>query len=92
LRGDLLTRYQAFAIARNWGFLNVNEIRRLENLNSIGEDGDIYLQPLNMQPAGDVPQPVPQPGRANGGDRAAGPPIILPPGQRVPRLNGVDHE
>lgn len=52
LRGDLKSRYQAYAIGRNWGWLSVNEIRRRENLNSIGEAGDQYLQPLNMVPAG----------------------------------------
>jgi phage portal protein BeeE len=27
LRGDLKSRYEAYAIARNWGWLNANEIR-----------------------------------------------------------------
>ena len=52
LRGDLKARYEAYAIARNWGWLSVNDIRKLENSNPI-DDGDIYLQPLNMQEAGD---------------------------------------
>lgn len=56
LRGDLKTRYEAYAIARNWGWLSVNDVRRLENLNPIA-DGDTYLQPLNMQEAGDPPEP-----------------------------------
>lgn len=70
LRGDLKSRFEAYAIGRNWGWLSVNEIRRLENQNGIGGEGDIYLQPLNMQQAGapdrTAPQP-PQPSRrANG--------------------------
>jgi hypothetical protein len=52
LRGKTLTRYQAYNIGRNAGFLSANDIRRLENMNSIGEKGDIYLEPLNMKPAG----------------------------------------
>jgi len=28
--------------------LNVNEIRRFEGMNGIGEKGDIHLQPLNF--------------------------------------------
>lgn len=51
LRGDLQSRYASYAQARNWGWLSVNDIRRLENLDPI-EDGDVYLQPLNMVPAG----------------------------------------
>ncbi len=52
LRGDIESRFAAYSVARNWGWMNVNEIRRLENLNSIGPDGDVYLQPLNMREAG----------------------------------------
>jgi HK97 family phage portal protein len=52
LRGDFLTRMQGFAAGRQWGWLSVNDIRRLENLNGIGPDGDVYLQPTNMAPAG----------------------------------------
>ena len=55
LRGDLESRYKAYAIARNWGWLNVNRICRLENLPPIGPAGDVFLQPLNMVPAGTPP-------------------------------------
>ena len=51
LRGDLKTRYEAYAIARQWGWLSVNEIRRLENKNPV-PGGDEFLSPLNMTPAG----------------------------------------
>jgi HK97 family phage portal protein len=34
-RGDIETRYNAYAIGRQWGWLNVNDIRRFENMNSI---------------------------------------------------------
>ncbi|RMG98273.1 MAG: phage portal protein [Chloroflexi bacterium] len=51
LRGDIGSRYNAYAIARQWGWMSVNEIRRLENLNPI-ENGDRYLEPLNMTEAG----------------------------------------
>jgi HK97 family phage portal protein len=47
-RGDLKTRYSAYAIGRQWGWLSVNDIREMENMNPIGEEGDIYLSPLNM--------------------------------------------
>lgn len=50
LRGDVRARYMAYAAGRQWGWLSVNEIRRLENMNPIDE-GNVYLQPSNMQPA-----------------------------------------
>ena len=52
MRGDQKARYEAYATARHWGWLSVNDIRDLENLNPV-EGGDIYLQPLNMQRAGE---------------------------------------
>lgn len=49
LRGDIMARYKAYAIGRQNGWLSINDIRRMENLNPI-PGGDEYLQPLNMQP------------------------------------------
>lgn len=51
LRGDVQTRSMAYAQGRQWGWLSVNDIRRLENMNTI-PNGDIYLEPLNMVEAG----------------------------------------
>jgi len=53
LRGDAKSRAEAYAMGRQWGWLSVNDIRRLENMPPI-ENGDIYLQPLNMGEAGKV--------------------------------------
>lgn len=55
LRGDIASRYTAYATARQWGWLSVNDILRLENMNGIGPKGDIYLQPMNMVEAGTDP-------------------------------------
>ena len=52
LRGDQKSRYDAYAIGRQWGILSANEIRGKEGLNPIGAKGDVYLEPLNMVPAG----------------------------------------
>jgi hypothetical protein len=58
LRGDLQSRYTSYSIARNWGWLSVNEIREKENLNPV-EGGDSYLTPTNMIPAnGPSPDPA----------------------------------
>jgi HK97 family phage portal protein len=46
-RSDIKTRYAAYATGRQWGWLSVNDIRELEDMNTIPE-GNIYLQPLNM--------------------------------------------
>ncbi|WP_226782744.1 phage portal protein [Oceaniglobus trochenteri] len=54
LRGDIESRFQAYALGRNWGWLSVNEIRRRENLNGIGPEGDRFMEPLNMAPVGNV--------------------------------------
>jgi HK97 family phage portal protein len=47
LRGDIKSRYDAYSVGRQWGWLSVNDIRKMESLNDIN-GGDVYLQPLNM--------------------------------------------
>ncbi|WP_272971048.1 phage portal protein [Comamonas terrigena] len=57
MRGDQKSRYEAYAIGRQWGWLSVNDIRRLENMPPVA-GGDTYLQPLNMvAAAGAAPDP-----------------------------------
>lgn len=51
LRGDQQSRYEAYALGRQWGFQSANDIRRLEDMVPI-PGGDEYLVPLNMLPAG----------------------------------------
>ena len=49
VRGDMLARYQAYAIARNNGWFSANDVRELENQNPLpGDAGDVYLVPMNM--------------------------------------------
>lgn len=48
LRGKTSERYNAYAQARQWGWLSVNEIREKENMPNIGKQGDIFLTPVNM--------------------------------------------
>lgn len=57
LRGDIQTRYASYAQGRQWGWLSINDVRRLEDLNPIGVAGDDYMQPLNMAAAGSMPPP-----------------------------------
>lgn len=65
-RGDIGSRYTAYATGRQWGWLSVNDIRRAENMNPIGPEGDIYLQPLNMVEAGKEPDLLPTNRNGNG--------------------------
>jgi HK97 family phage portal protein len=57
LRGDIKSRYDAYAVGKQWGWLNSNEIREKENMNPI-DGGDVYLQPLNMTKLGEFPEPA----------------------------------
>jgi HK97 family phage portal protein len=45
---DLLTRYRAYAIGRQWGWLTVNRILSKEDENPVGAEGDVLLDPTNM--------------------------------------------
>jgi len=52
LRGDIKSRYEAYQIARQNGWMNADDIRELENMNPLPDgQGQIYLVPLNMIPA-----------------------------------------
>ena len=53
LRGDIKSRYEAYAVGRQNGWLSANDIRELENMNPV-DGGDVYLVPLNMIPANDI--------------------------------------
>ncbi len=64
LRGAQKDRFAAYATARQWGWASANDVLEFENQNPIGEQGDIYMVPLNMAPAdklGEEPEPAPQP-------------------------------
>jgi len=50
VRGDMLTRFQAYRIGREVGVYSANELRKFESLNPRTDaDADAYLSPLNMQ-------------------------------------------
>lgn len=58
LRGDIKTRYEAYRIGHEQGWLCPNDIRAMENMNPLpeGQGGDTYLKPLNFEPAGNSPK------------------------------------
>jgi len=52
MRGDIHSRYRAYAIGRQWGWLSVDDVRGRENMDDLPNDqGKTYLTPLNMVPA-----------------------------------------
>jgi HK97 family phage portal protein len=56
MRGDILSRYRAYAIGRQWGWLSADDVRETENRNKLPNGaGEEYLVPLNMIPAGSDP-------------------------------------
>jgi HK97 family phage portal protein len=71
LRGDTASRYSAYAVGRQWGWLSADDVRERENLNPLPNGaGQIYLVPTNMAPADRLdelvdkqvtPAPAPQP-------------------------------
>lgn len=74
LRGDLKSRFDAYAVGRQWGFMNGDQIAELEDWNR-WEGGDAYIVPMNMttvNPDGSIttstmvpatnPAPAPEPG------------------------------
>jgi HK97 family phage portal protein len=61
LRGDIKTRYEAYNVARNGGWMSADEIREKENMNPIPEGkGAVYWEPLNMKPLGEEEEPAPE--------------------------------
>ncbi len=56
VRGDMKSRYDAYHIARQDGWMNQDEIREKENMNPLPKGaGKVYLVPLNMVPASSAP-------------------------------------
>jgi HK97 family phage portal protein len=54
LRGDMLSRYNAYKVGREGGWLSPNDIREFEDMNPI-DGGDEYVRPMNMTPLGSDP-------------------------------------
>jgi len=49
LRMDPETRGNWYKTLRELGAISPNEVRALEDMDSLGSDGDVYLVPVNMQ-------------------------------------------
>lgn len=55
LRGDIKSRFEAYNMAINGGWMNRSEVRIRENLNPGPPELEQFLQPGNMNPAGSFP-------------------------------------
>ncbi len=73
LRGDFVSRMSGYQVALQNGIMTINEVRRLENLNSIGPAGNVNYVPLNMSTAEAMlnPPPVAAPPPSTNGDGAS---------------------
>jgi HK97 family phage portal protein len=67
MRGDFKTRMEGYAVGRQWGWLSADDVLSLEDSSPLPNDaGKVYLEPINMRPAGTYEPPTPQGGTANG--------------------------
>ncbi len=53
LRGDMKSRFEAYATGINWGIYSPNDCRDLEDMNP-RPGGDVYLTPMNMTEMNDT--------------------------------------
>ncbi|MFD6699693.1 MULTISPECIES: phage portal protein [unclassified Microbacterium] len=54
MRGDTAAQTAAYAAGRQWGYYSANDVRAFEDEPPI-DNGDTYLEPTNMVPAGALP-------------------------------------
>jgi HK97 family phage portal protein len=85
LKADTASRFNAYAVAINWGIMSRNEVRLRENLNPY-DGGDEYLTPLthamDAQVIGDdTPDPMTEPDAPD--PPAADPVVDLEPAARA---------
>lgn len=80
LRGDTQSRYEAYAIGRQNGWLSADDIRELENMNPLPDgQGKVYLIPLNMVPADSITVQADSEGEARTGRPAQVTTEVNPP-------------
>jgi len=60
LRGDAASRAQYYTPLFNIGVFSQNEIRALEDMNSIGPEGDKHFVQVNVTPVDQVGQNNPK--------------------------------
>lgn len=86
LRADSKTQSEAFGMGRQWGWWSANDVRKKLGENPI-ENGDEYLVPLNMVPAG---EPRPEPTALSAARSEARAPFLSDIGERLVRALSRD--
>jgi HK97 family phage portal protein len=83
MRGDSAARSAYYKAMREIGVYNADDIRELENENPLpGDQGQIYLVPLNMQDMSKINEPPPAPPELK-------PPVAAPSAPPVPESRSL---
>jgi HK97 family phage portal protein len=83
VQGDIKTRVWAYGMGRQWGYLSADDIRADMHMNPLPDgQGEVYLQPVNMQSVEDPPPDDPPPVEPDEGDETPPPP--KPPAKGKP--------
>ncbi len=86
LRGDLKSRFEAYQVGRQWGWLSANDVRNFEDQDPLpAAIGDVYIIPLNFQRADAMPTKEER-------QKADNPPPEPPPDNETPPGPGDDQE
>jgi len=86
LRGDMKSRYDAYAVGRQWGWLSANDVLEMEDGNPV-KGGNIYLIPVNMTTPEKLLEPTPNPSTPNPNSSVPDPSADGTPQDRK-KLNG----
>ena len=84
-RGDMTARGAFYQQMRNMGVFTVNDILRLEDMPTIGPEGDVRVMQVQYQPTGPAEPAEP------GADPTTEPQSPPPPTPATARLNGATH-
>jgi HK97 family phage portal protein len=71
LRGDMISRFTAYGLGRQWSILTPNDCRRKENLPP-KPGGDELHVPVNLAPLGSSPSSAPESMPSDPGDESTG--------------------
>jgi len=73
LRGDFKSRQEGLKIMREWGVINPNDWREMENMNPISDEdgGEDFVRPMNMSVPGEEPEGTPQDASEDTGNQDA---------------------
>ena len=90
LRGNIQSRYGAYAVGRQWGWLSADDVREKENMNPLPDGaGQGYLVPLNMVPAGTSPAAPADTPSAGGTDNTSAGSSASPAESKVANVSSV---